>query len=399
MSAPRVNIALTNGAIGGLVASKDGVSALVTTGMANDDITLGVPFVIYSLDEAIALGIEETGDNANAYRHISEFYLGYNFITGKESAELYVMLLSETVTLAEMCDAEETVSARELLAFAQNNVRILGVCRKPADAYTPTLTDGIDSDSIDALITAQALANTMFTAKGAIGVFLEMRSFELANIGNLEDMRTHTQNKVTPVMFSTQNDGSASVGFVMGLQAGGGVAMNVGKNRNGALPVTDAWNGNLNVEDTEAYLDALHDKGYLVARAWPNKAGIFINDDPTASPTTDDYCQMTRVLPINKAARITDAVLTEWINQEVRLEDGGKLDPGVIATIQADVDRNININMVGEISNDGAGGNDGSHAFIDKDQNIGTTNTLQVVTKVRPLGYLKNINVKLGYTL
>lgn len=394
---PKVTVPLQNGAIGALVASLDGVAALMLSGAATVDLALATPFVGYSLKDFENIGITEAGTNSFAWRQIDEFYAGYNYITGTERAELHIMLVAPTMLLEEMADKDEASGAKKLLDAAKGRVRLLGICRNPDVSYTPVIVDGIDPDSLNALATAQILANTMKTAQKPLRVLVEARAFEVANIGDLEDLATVDYNRAGLVIGSTKDDGSASVGLALGVAAALPVHRNIGRVLNGPLlPVSAAYIGDTAVEDMEAYFDVLHDKRYIFMLTMPNDEGYYFNDDPMACDPTDDFAQLYRGRTIDKMDRIACATYNKSLKDDVDTVEGGKLAAGVIAYMESRIDTEINLNMAGELSNSNPGDR---HGFIDPDQNVATTQKVVIVVKGRPKAHLKDIEVPLGFEL
>lgn len=396
MSVPKVTVTLENGAIGGRVASLDGVSCLTLTGVTATGLALATPKVIFSLKEAEALGITETGSNAYAWRQISEFYTAYNFITGLEIAELYIMLLADTVTLEQMADKDFATGAKKALDYAKGRVRLLGIARNPDGSYVPTLTSGIDADSIAAITKAQLLGNTMATAQNPIRTLIDARAFEAANIGDLADLSLRTDNRAGLVMWSTTNDGNTSVGATLGLAAGVEVQRNIGRIKNGALPWDAIYIGDTLAEDMVNSVDAIDSKRYIIATTMPNKTGYFINDDHMATSETDDYSNLSDGRVIDKAHRIAYATYVEELKDDVETVEGGFLSEGVLKTLESRIDDEINLNMANNIS-DGARGS--RHGFIDDTQNVTTTEELEVIVRIRKKGQIKDYNVKLGFSL
>src|SRR5690606_12942211 len=97
---------------------------------------------------------------------------------GSEVAELYIMLVANTMTFTQVADPTEVTGAKKLLDYAGGRVRRLGLARKPDVAYDPDVTGGIDKDSLDALPKAQDLGNLMATGQQPIRILVEGRSFE-----------------------------------------------------------------------------------------------------------------------------------------------------------------------------------------------------------------------------
>lgn len=390
MGLPNVNIKLTNGALGSVADSPDGVAALVLTGKAvSGKINLAEPHMIYSLPEAEALGITADGDNAGAYRHIKEFYDGYQYINGSEVAELYVMLVADTLTLTQMADVTEASGAKKLLDYAGGRVRRLGLARTPDVGYTPVVTAGIDQDSIDALPKAQALGEAMAGTQQPIRVLVEGRAFELANIGDLEDLKQGTNNRAAMVLWSTANDGSSSVGYALGVASALPVQRKVSRVKNGALPLTVAYIGDTKAEQVSG-IGTISDKGYIALRTFPNRSGYYFTDDPTATLATDDYSSLTNGQVIDKAQRYAYDTYVEELNDDIEIDPNtGQLPAGYVAYLKQRITNAISIGMAGEIS--------GLKVNIDPNQNILATGKTKIQLKVVPVGYNKEIDIELGF--
>lgn len=387
MPLPKVSISLSNGALGAIAPGADGVCGLVLTGVSvTGGITAGVPTPIYALADAENKGITATGTNAAAWRHIKEFY----DLAGA-SAELWIMLVANTVTLAQMADNTNTSGAKKLLDAAQGRIRLLGLARTPGTGYTPTLTNGIDSDSITAVTNAHAMANAYAALQQPLRVLVEGRSFAIANIASVKDLTSLTCNRASIVLVSSVSDGSASVGIALGKAAALPVQRNIGRVKDGALPYAEnsLYVGDTAVEGLGGAADTLHDKGYIIARRFVGITGYFLNDDPMCAPATDDYSSLAHGRVIDKAQRIAYATYVNELNDEVEIDDAGHIVAGTIRYLESRITQQISAAMAGEIS--------GVTAYINPEQNILSTNQLNVQLRIVPVGYFKEIIVDLGF--
>jgi hypothetical protein len=384
MGLPKVAITLGNGNLGARITTDDGVAGLVLTGVATASLPLGTPKVIFSLSEAQDLGILATGSNASAHRHIREFY----DLAG-EGAELHIMTVADTVTLTQMADLTNTDGAAKLLDAAQGRIRLLGLARTPAAAYTPVLTDGLDKDSLDAITKAEQLALAYAAQYKPVRVLIEGRELDTANLATLKDLRTYTANHAGVVIGSTTNDGSASVGLVLGRAAVIPVQRNIGRVKDGALPVLAAY---VNTEKAENLTsgDLLHDKGYIFLRTFAGRSGYYLNDDPMCAPVTDDYSQLALGRVIDKATMVSYQTYVEELNDEITIDQDGRISVPVIKYLQNKIESAVNLAMVDEISS--------FSAYIDANQNVLSTGKLTVKASIVPMGYTKTIEVLLGFT-
>lgn len=386
---PDVRVTLLNGSIGTVSGNTDEVSALVFTGVATSELPLSTPKVIYALSDAEALGITETA-MPGAWRQIKEYFDGFRFITGRDVAELYIMTVPNTVTLTQMADYTEASGAKKLMDYAGGRPVRLGLCRTPAGGYTPVLTGGIDSDCFTAIQKAQDMGNTYATKQQPFRVLVEGRGFLLANVGSLTSLHTYDYNRAGIVLFSTKNDGSASVGMVLGIKAGLPVHRKISRVRNKALPVSAVYIGDTAVSLNLGAITTIHDKGYIIGRKFATRAGYYLNGDFMATALTDDYALMCRGEVIDKAQRITYDTYLEEVEEDVDIDpDSGFWIDGYVDNLKNNIAKAIINGMGANISGIGKINIPPHDVFADPQTTIELGLT--------PKGYNTNINVKLGF--
>lgn len=497
MSLPKVTILYANGGLLAEVAALDGIAGMVGTGYT--PALLGVPKVVYTLEEAEELGITEA-DEPCAYRHIKEFYAEVG-----GSQELHIMLFSEETTMAEMLDSTDVNAARKLIEAAEGRIRLLAVFREPDDAYNPG-TSMFDDDVEDALTAAKTFCEGRLAELTPLRVLVEGRvanfetkatgSYTITNPGSNTNTVTLTveipgeedpvtlgaytvttgntadnvatglraainalngthgfsatgsgavvtfvpptgagaaandyvitatvtggvagtmvqlaggsdyvTNSFSPstlsngyagcVVGGTQNDGSASIGVVLGRAVKYPAHIKIGKVLNGPLSITDCYIGDeyIGKKDGErtinnTRLGNLHGQGFISFMKHPGKAGYYIGIDRMAS--TDDYRRLAYGRVIDKAAVITAAVYIEQLQNEVPVNAAGKIDSLALAALESAITQQINIGMAGQFS--------ALIVSINPDQDIINTETLRVKIRIQPLGYTSFIDIDLGLT-
>lgn len=384
MAFPNVSILLQNGQLGGLIQFAEGVAGLIGTGAAvANKIGIGDPRVVFSLKDAEDIGIT-VADNPKAHRQVKEFY-----DEAGQGAELYIMIVPDTMEQTEMLDVTNANGAVKLLNFTQGRIRLLGSYFAPPSGYTLTTTNGLDADVFTAITKAQALGNSYAAAHTPIRTIIEGRAYT-GNAANLTSLRTLTANRVGVMVAGSLNDGSASVGLILGRFAKVPVQRKPSRVKDGAVNVLTAFVGSAKVE-AHSGLELMHDKGYMVLRTFAGKTGYFFSGDPTAAPTTDDYSQLARGRVIDKAAVLAYLTYLEELDDEIVISADGKLDAAVCAYLEAKIENQINETMTAaaEISS--------VKASINPNQNILSNNKLQVALNVTPVGYSSNIEVLLGF--
>ncbi len=386
MGLPNVDITLDNGAIGGTPASNDGISGLIFTGATvagANKVTLGNPYVVFSLKEAIDLGIEATGSNAYSYSHIKEFY-----DNAGNGSELWLMLVGATITMEDMLDKTKAY-APILLDKAKGKIRKLGVSRKSATGVT--IANGLDEDVDKALIKGQALADE-YAKKFKPFRFVVDGKDSNGNVGDLKDYKTASFNRGGVLLGATLAGKNAGIGFVIGYMASLPVHRKISRVKNGALPISEAYfTDTKETETLENAWGSIHNKEYIFFRTFIGKSGYFFNDDPTATALTDDYATFSRGFVIDKALVLTYLTYVEEIGDEIEVDDDGKLNAALIKDLQGSVGNAIELQMIT------AGEASAVQAIIDPNQNILATNKLNITLRVRPVGYKNFIDVLLGF--
>lgn len=390
MSLPGVTINLLNNQLGTVTPTADGVSGLIMSGVATGNISLLEAKQIFSLAEAVALGLDEDYDTTNSmqvYRQIREFYE-----EAGNGTELWIMLVSDTTTMEDMADAEGAI-APALLNAAAGKIRLLGVSRTPDGGYTPTYDNELDDDVIDAVAKAQALAEAFAALFKPVRVLIEGRDFQ-GTLADLPDLRQRTDNRVGVVIGTSQADTTASVGMALGRAAGNPVQRKISRVKDGAVTAQAAYLSDGNpIEDLSAgQQDSLHDKGYIFLRGYANKTGYFFSSDPVCAPLTDDYSSLARGRVIDKAIVIAYTTFVDELEDDLPVDQNtGYLPPSVVKSYQGKIENAVNALMTAEDEISGV------RCVIDPKQNLLQNSTLNILLKVTPKGYSSAIDVELGF--
>jgi hypothetical protein len=395
---PRVKISFENGALGSVAPSADGVVGLVATGVTvatEGGLQLAAPYVLRKLDDLVALGVTGADNDANAflYRHVKEFY-----DEAGEGAELWLMCFPNTVLPSMMVDRTQEY-AKKLILAAQGRLRAIGVAFNPSGNYSPTVTNGLDSDVPAAMLNAQALAEWATDSLYApLFVLLEARGFN-GNVTELRDLSTYSYNRVGVLLGDTvKNSSGAATGLLLGRIAYIPVQRSIGRVRSLAIKALTAYILDRTAEIADTV--SIHDKGYITFRTFTGKAGYFFSDDSLATAVADDYRSIARRRTIDKAYRIAYLTLLEFLNDEVPITNAGELVPAMAKSWEAEVETAI-INQMTAEGNLGVDPTDpsdnGVECFIDYAQKVVSTNKIEISLKVKPFGYAKYIDVKLGF--
>jgi hypothetical protein len=393
---PRVRIFFQNGALGSLAPGADGVAGLVSTAVpAQEGFQLAVPYVLRSLDDLTALGITSGEADANAflYHHVREFY-----DEAGQGAELWVMGFPNTEKQSDLVDQTKS-NAKALILSAGGRLRQLAVAFNPADDYTPTITGGLDADITTSMLNAQGLAQWATDSLYApLFILLEAREFT-GVVADLTDVSTYGYNRVGVLLGDTAADSrGAAVGLLLGRIAKIPVERHIGRVRDGAVRAPGAFIKDKKVETAD--VETIHDKGYITFRTFTGKAGYFFSDDSLATKVSDDYRSIARRRTIDKAYRIAYISLLEFLNDEIPITDSGELVPAMAKSWEAEVETAI-VNQMTAEGNLGIDptdtGDTGVECYIDYAQKVASTGKIEISLKVKPYGYAKYIDVKLGF--
>lgn len=394
MALPRVKITFENGALGGVAPSEDGVCGLVAYATAvSTTFALNTPYLITKLDGLVALGItsEATGVNAALYKTVKEFYS-----EAPEGTKLWVMGVAASTSIANLTDKANNIISPLLMA-ARGSINILML--KVASAAEPTMSGSIDGAVLTAVTNLKALAEDWTENRYAPFLCLVEALSYNGVAASLPDLTARSDNRVGVVLGdSVTGSAGAAVGLVAGRLAAEPVQRSLARVRSGAIKAETMYIGTNQAELGDP--DVANDLGYIVPRTFVSKSGYYWSDDHLATASSDDYCSIACRRTIDKAYRIAYKTLVDEIAENVSLNTEGKLAAYRCKAIETSVESAVVNSMTseGNLGNDPDNASDlGVQCYIDPDQNILATSRLEINLKVKPHGYSKYIDVKLGF--
>lgn len=404
MARSNVKVVKSKGQLGRRTPTTDMVSALVMNGVATADLDLGAVYEIRSVEDIVALGIDEDYDDTNSvlcYHHISRVFLR------NPSTILFIMLVGQAVTLTEMVDKDNNHLAL-LLRDRNGEVVQWAVARNPVVGYTPTLVTGLDGDVITAIDKAQELIDFEETQFRYSDGFIEGRSFNGTATSAL-DLRTLSAEGVSVVIGADLDisglkaiyNGYAAIGDVLGLTALSDVSQNIGElsedfnlTDKGELAFIKAGLSSNNILSyhSDASLDTLHDKGYIFGDTTSGEAGYWLNDSSTCIAISSDYAYKENNRTIKKAIKLGRKKLVPRLKRRI------PVDPvtGFIARTEAkDIETDLK-SAVSIMEDDGdiSGGID---AYVNPEQNILSTSKFEVELTFVPVSIGRQITLKIGF--
>lgn len=390
MAKPDVKIVLGNGRLGRTAATDDGVAGLILTGKAVDDkLVLGTHYVLSSTRDLVTLGITEE-NNPLAYKDITAFYT-----QAGDGAELHLMVVAEATTLAQMAAVDDGSPMRKLLAAAGGRIRLLGFNRLlPAEyvSFSPSTSENaIDQDVVEALAAAQSVAESYAERIQPVRGFLPAIGYDYQSDVPYKP-REASYNRFALVLASDDLAGNtAAIGRVLGRAAAVEPQISIARVRDGAIDTAGYLMGGKTVDEMDAKLDALHDAGYIIYRTYPTLEGVYLNDDPTAAPLSDDYANLNLGRVVDKAiVAAYNTYLTEIMDNVEVDASTGKIAAEKAVYYQSLIERAIAQQMSDAIS--------GFTAYVDPDQNVLGTSCLEVSLEIVPQGTLRKIVVNISFS-
>lgn len=389
--------------------SLDGVSGMLTTGVAAGTLVLGESNQLKSVNDLTALGVAadyDTANNVKVYHHVEEFF------RLNPDGELWLMVVAQTVSLADMCDVSNAQYLLKLLSDAKGKIRQVAVGRNPVTGYTATTTGGMDTDVFAAIPLAQALAEQEWIAHRPVFVLLEGRSFT-GSATAATDLRTLNSGNVgvTILQDKVQADahaicnGYAAIGTTLG--AISKAAVNVSIMQTATMDIqsvadkmylSDDANDNVNLSShlaggsySDTDLGTLKDKGYLFAVTYTDTEGVYFCDSSTCAAAKSDCAYIENTRAKNKAVRILYPVYVKRLGAVVEVDpDTGYLEEDVVSDLEETGEAEVNTEMSGEVS--------AFEVVIKPKQNLLTSSELDVDFVLTPTGTLRNINGTLRFT-
>lgn len=387
MSLPNIQFNISSNGLGLPQADIQKIPGFVLTGITvagANKVTIGNSYQIFSLDEAVNLGITEGGSNDFAYKQIKAFY-----DQAKKGAELWFMLVASTITMEDQADQTKAYAAK-LLSDAKGKIRVLGLLKKSGNSEV--ITDGLDADVHLAVVKAQALAQLFSDNYYPVRVLISGNKFS-GTVADLKDYTTTNYNKVAILLANTDGSKEAAIGLTLGRLASIPTQRKLSRVKDGPVEPFNAYftNGE-SVSTLDTAWDAIDNKNYIFMRSFANLSGFYFTGDKTLTMPTDDFNSLARGLVMDEAVLIAYTSLVQELSDEIPVTDLGTIHPAIIKGWQNAIESQIKANMVedGKLS--------GVKAFIDENQNVLQTNNVNVQLQLLPVGYSDFITVNIGFT-
>ncbi len=385
-----VNITLANGQLGATLQTNDGITGLVVTGITDTGgYTAGTPLLVTGMADVTTAGITDT-NNPFAIKQIQEFY-----DQAGNGAQLYVMLVPPTMTVAQMADNTNTNGAKKLLDYATGKIKVLGLLSDDAAITgaggTITVTNGLNADVYTAAANMRIMAQAYFAAEKPFRCIIGGTSYSGTPASLTDETAGTTNNRTAILVGDTVSGASAAIGLLLGVVSSVPVQRKISRVRTGTLTNTAAYLNTDTLESTAGDSAIIAGKGFITFTTYPNVSGYFFSGDPMLTATTDDYGMLARGRVIDKAHILAYTTFVQEVDDEVPVNTDGTLDAGFCKWLSQQIVNQVNNTMTAnkEIS--------AVSCFIDPGQNILSTNELNVVLRITPVGYATAIEISLGF--
>ncbi|GAA4156621.1 hypothetical protein GCM10022217_15810 [Chryseobacterium ginsenosidimutans] len=380
-----------NGGLSRTLAGSDHISGLIVYGEADL-----APMIVLSIDDLDNNDITAISNPVLHY-HVSEFF------RINPGAKLYVQSVEDS-------DGTYT-EVKTLQNYAGGELRQLAVCD-----FTTVITN-----LVTRLATLNQLAVDLSNLNIPLSLLFSIKIVS-ADMAALPDLHTHEYDRVSVVIgqdgggrgkyLSTATPSISCIGTTLGAVSKARVHESIGwvEKQNlvsTAYPKTMTNNvemaremdvsgfcdGSLISDYTPLQLQAISDKGYLFGIKYTGSTGTYFNDSFTATTLESDYAYIENNRAIDKGIRGIYKALLPKISSPAYVDpDTGYLDPSTVSALEALCDDVLD-QMVrdGEIS--------GYKNYINPNQAVLRNSKLEIVSKIVPVGTLREITVKIGLTL
>ena len=139
-------------------------------------------------------------------------------------------------------------------------------------------------------------------------------------------------------------------------------------------------------------IHSIDEAGYIFPVTIPGQAGSYFNDSHTMGDPQGDYNTIEAVRTMNKAVRGIRTYLTPCLGGNIYIDpESGKMQAHSVSHLETTANRALeDMEKAGELS--------GYKVEIDPEQDVLSTSTVEVVIKQVPVGVMRRINVKIGFT-
>jgi hypothetical protein len=333
---------------------------------------------VSTIETAENLGISADSTKVNIkalYYHLSEIFRINPAIV------LYVGLFKPTTDYKEV---------KEMQNFAERRLRQIAV-------YNPSGT--LAATDITKL---QGVADTLEVEQAPLSILYAANITSATTLTNM----AVTKQKNVSVVIAESGDSDAvalraslgksltAIGTILGILSLSAVHESIAWVQKFPTGISKPAlaDGSLINELDRAVITDLDTKRFLFFVTYPGFAGSYLNDSHTMDLATSDYAQIESVRTMDKAVRGIYTYLLPYLSSPLYVNpENGQLSADTVTFLEQLAGKQLeDMERAGELS--------GYKVTIDPAQNVLSTSTVEFVIKQVPVGVMRKINIKIGYT-
>ncbi|MBL0144931.1 MAG: hypothetical protein IPP48_03390 [Chitinophagaceae bacterium] len=409
MARPGVNVAIMNGQLGIQGPSENGVTVLVLATPAAPTAGYGVAFTCLTKQDVTAAFADVL--NAAVVTALNDGFFG----EAPEGTALHIVAMAQATsldTLAALANVEKG------LIKAAGKARLVGVVKFPAGGYTPTVTEGFDTDVHAAVPILQTIANTYMGNKKPFRFFVQ--GYACTGVAAAAKDYAVGTNRNGHIVVGELNASTANATLtVMGRAAKAEPQQNIGKVKSGSLNIPTTWALTIGATAiasvTAATLNTFHDKRYITLEQNEIASGFIVTNDNSLVAVTDDYNNLRHGRIIDNAVRVAYSTYYAELKDDVFVDENGRLSKVAEKALETAIESAIDKQMPNQLNKTNKGFSDVKVAINpDYSANIALynqngimaapsfnllqTGTTYIFLKLKPKGCLQYINVYVGFT-
>lgn len=315
------------------------------------------------------------------------------------ASEFFKYSPSGTLYLAIKLQGE--VSKEEIVAlqnYTNGKIRQMGIAAA-----------GDDNITAEQITEYQTAATTLEAEHMPLSILVALRQGSLASIDDLLTMNFSAEKLPNVSIFASQDlDGTlqakhnvaklhqvAAIGTLLGCVSAASVHESVAWVEKFPLKVSMPGfvTGDLLKEVSAANLNLLNDENRMIFyRQHVGVSDVYFNDSHTLDVPTSDYAYIENVRTMDKAVRGIRTNLLPYLGAPLKVDaDTGCLGADTIALLETVAMRALeDMERAGELS--------GYVVSIDPEQNVLSTSKVEIIIKNVPLGVMRSVTVKIGFT-
>lgn len=387
MSLSNVNIEKINGGLARLNATTDGVSGLIHV-QSGGTFNYGT-YKLSSPEDAVSASFLNITADTIGGGQVLKYHIDQYF--AKSDSPLYVKTITGTSTYAEI------VSLKDYSVGEINQVAVIDYDKNFATATLQTIQTVVEQTE-DEEAPLVALYLSKVSSATTISSLSDLKSLECDGVSFCiaEDMSTDSR------ALELKTSGATVVGAIGALlgtvsanqvhQDAGAVAINNLVDLSGEWQTPGFITGELLSSVSKTLQNTLDTYHYIFARKFVGLSGSYFNFGWSAGLATSDFNTIENNRTYNKAFRLLRANLLPAVNGSLYVDKSGYLSIGTVKYFKTLCDSALQqMKNLGELS--------GFVVSIDPKQKPLSTNSIEIVCKIQPVGVAKSINVTLGFTL